>query len=151
MRLAAEAYAELLCSLLAEGRPVLTTVHGGSMSPAIPDGSTVRIEPIDGPRVGEVVVRRGEGGRLVCHRLASVAGDRLQTWGDACLLPDPPTDAAALVGRVVAAEVQGVRLTVLVRPRWRMAWRYLKLRLRRGLSSPASSDELPACQPGQDA
>jgi hypothetical protein len=82
--------------------------RGQSMRPFIPDGSEVRVVPLDSPpRVGEVVLLQ-VAGELALHRVVEVftaAGRRyVRTRGDARRTPDPPLPVETILGR--AAEVR---------------------------------------------
>jgi hypothetical protein len=82
-------------------------VAGRSMAPAIPDGATIRIVPLDPAcalESGAVLACLSAGNTLFAHRLV-----RWQAWrgrrfaltlGDGWRLCDPPTPAADVVGRV---------------------------------------------------
>ena len=133
MRLSSEAYRELLTGLLAEGQTVLTRVRGSSMTPAVPDGATARLEPLGRQPVrgGEVVITRTPHG-LLCHRVLTARRDqRVETWGDTCHAPDEPVPAQEVLGRLVALEVEGQWRTLAPRPAWHMRGRWLKYRLRK--------------------
>ena len=150
MRLPAELYGQLLRDLLAEGTPVITTVHGASMAPFIPDGATVRIVPVSAGEaaVGQVVVRSWGGGRLLCHRLSARRGERVQTWGDACFEPDGWGAATEIIGRVEAIQAGEQWRRVVERPPWRMCWRTVKRRLRQWLRLVQPPGP-PPCEPDQ--
>jgi len=133
VRLAADTYQELLVGLLVEGRAVVTRVRGVSMGKAVPDGATVRIEPLGDRRVraGEVVLTRTPRG-LICHRVLSTRpGQALQTWGDVCPTPDEPVASGDALGRVVALEVDGNWQASAPRPWWWMRGRHCKGYLRK--------------------
>lgn len=146
MRLSSEAYRELLTGLLAEGQTVLTRVRGISMTPAVPDGATARIEPPGGQpaRVGEVVMTTTPRG-LLCHRVLGVSPEgRIATWGDVCRAPDEPVSSEDVIGRVVAVEVDGTWQALPPKPAWWLPGRWLKYRLRR-LLGLVGSGEAPTC------
>lgn len=137
MRLSGVAYQELLTELLAEGQTVLTRVRGISMTPAVPDGATVRLEPLGKQpvRVGEVVMTRTPRG-LLCHRVlsGSPAGGA-ETWGDVCHAPDEAVPAEAVLGRVVAVARDGKWQALAPKPGWYMRARRAKYRLRQCLGT----------------
>ena len=83
-----------------EGSVVECRIRGASMEPAIPRGSRIRITFSRGlHRVGDIVAFM-VADKIVVHRIAHRAGRHLLTRGDAMLLPDPPLDAAAVLGEV---------------------------------------------------
>lgn len=81
-------------------------LRGGSMEPAIPRGSKLRIDlgsPAPG-RVGEVIAFVQDSGICV-HRVAYLGRGRrsreyLVTQGDACFHPDAPLHARCVLGPV---------------------------------------------------
>jgi signal peptidase I len=90
----------------------LVVITGGSMSPAIPLGSLVAVEPVRDPgslAVGEVVtVRTGTDRAAVTHRIERVVPRSGAVWlelrGDANATPDPVlVPANAVLGRAIAA------------------------------------------------
>ncbi|NLD74228.1 MAG: signal peptidase I [Chloroflexi bacterium] len=72
------------------------------MAPAIPPGSLVAVAPFAGePQSGDVVVYRGDGGRVIVHRVLRREGSGIVTRGDANDRDDPaPVSPANLIGRV---------------------------------------------------
>jgi hypothetical protein len=83
-------------------------LRGGSMGRAVPAGSRIRIAFTDprSYRTGQVVAVLNEG-RICVHRVVyrgrwRAARSCLITRGDRCILPDPPVDAAAVLGPVTA-------------------------------------------------
>jgi hypothetical protein len=81
------------------GRACELTLRGDSMAPLVRDGDVVCVEP-GAARPGELVLAERDG-RLVTHRLVSLAAGVAVTRGDACRGDDPPVPATALLGRVV--------------------------------------------------
>jgi hypothetical protein len=78
------------------------------MEPAIPEGAAVTLCCGEEAEVGDVVAYVLKD-RLIVHRVVAVRGALLFTRGDADLVPDPVlTGAAAIVGRVVRVEWNGV-------------------------------------------
>ena len=162
MKLSADQYLGLLNSLLASGKSVQTSAKGASMAPTIPDGSLLDVQPVkpEEMQVGDIVLARAASGRPVYHRVTRIFGGRrrrqVQTWGDACARPDPPVPVGNVLGRVQAAEANGVRIDLAEHQRnlvRRMRRRYLRLwwrcvaawpsALHRGatLCSPAQHDD----------
>ena len=147
MRVPAETYAALLQSLLAEGRPAVLVVRGFSMLPAIGDGETVRIRPLESlePRHGQVVLLRQADGSLLCHRVVRLwrsGGEKwLQTWGDCAPCGDRPTLATAVIGIVTPPDNDEFPPGP---PMLRLRLRSLKRRLMRSLpqaTTAGPSDE----------
>jgi signal peptidase len=100
----------------------LTTVRieGNSMQPAIPYGSLVYVEPIEQPRVGDIVTFAASG-RIITHRVThdvSGNGDLWRTQGD----NSPAEDAIYLtndriIGRTVfSLPALGIVTTLLAEP-----------------------------------
>jgi len=91
------------------GDPAENTVEcrlrGGSMSGAIPAGARIRICFARGPhRVGDVIAFMIDA-RIVVHRIVyrrrrKGARTLLITRGDVMMLPDPPIDTGAILGKV---------------------------------------------------
>jgi hypothetical protein len=84
------------------------------MRPALMEGDYLVVRPItDRPRVGEVVVY-SRGGQLWAHRLLarSPSGRFMLTKGDARGRPDSPVSPEEMVGRAVAVERGGRRLSL---------------------------------------
>jgi signal peptidase len=83
-------------------------VAGASMTPAIPLGSAVIVEPVSSSAlaVGDIVtLHSGEGRAVFTHRISRIAEREGAVWvetkGDANAWPDPSiTPATAIVGRV---------------------------------------------------
>ncbi|MCU0610600.1 MAG: S24/S26 family peptidase [Candidatus Eisenbacteria bacterium] len=102
-------------SLSRHGRFTLTA-RGGSMNPAVPDGSVVVVEPaaFSLARYGEIVMATYGGTWHVIHRI--VGRDRragmLLTKGDSLDGLDPPVDEAMFLGRV-AGYSRGARRVAL--------------------------------------
>ena len=136
MKLSADQYLELLSSLLSSGRSVQTPAKGSSMAPTIPDGSLLDVQSVtpEELQVGDIVLVKAAGGRPLYHRVARIFGGRhrrqVQTWGDACARPDLPVPVANVLGRVQAAETNGVRIDLADHQRKlarRLRRRYLRL------------------------
>jgi signal peptidase len=84
-------------------------VRGGSMSPAVPLGSMIFVQPISGGQVsaGDVITFTAPNRAIVTHRvLGRTAGSdpTFITQGDANAAPDPNlVPASAVIGRVTFA------------------------------------------------
>lgn len=82
------------------------------MTGAIPPRSRIRIVCGCGPYpVGQVIAFMN-GGQVVVHRIVyrrrcGLRGEHLITRGDAMIVPDPPIDIGAVVGRVVEVRSDG--------------------------------------------
>ncbi|HHN46633.1 MAG TPA: hypothetical protein ENN09_04250 [Planctomycetes bacterium] len=94
--------------LLRHGRPV--RVSGGSMSPALPDGTAVLLEPCrtDVLRPGDVVLMSA-GRACVLHRFIGARKEKVVTKADASARPDAPWPQDALLGRMTAIVSHGAR------------------------------------------
>lgn len=101
----------VLTSVLLIGLPRLghgiVVITGGSMSPTIPRGSLVALDPLDGQRAqpNDVVTFKADNGVLVTHRVTRVVlhdGERyVETRGDANAQPDPAlVPESRILGRV---------------------------------------------------
>jgi GNAT superfamily N-acetyltransferase len=86
------------------GVPVEVRVSGGSMRPLLTPGTILTVLPCapGDLRVGDVVVARAAGGRVVAHRLVGRRGADLILRGDALGAADPPVAAPDVLGRAVA-------------------------------------------------
>ncbi len=119
MQIASELIAELVATRLAGGETCVLVVRTGSMAPLLRPGDTVRVTPLGGeePQRGAVLVVR-QGSFLLTHRLVGWAGEQLLLQGDACLHPDQPVAANAVLGVVVARQ-RGGRWQRLPNRGWR--------------------------------
>jgi len=102
----------------------LIPITGRSMLPVLQDGDRVLVaHGCTGVRRGDVVVFRHAGG-LVAHRVlrlyAGDAGPTFVTKGDNAPQFDPPLNAGEIVGRALAVERDGRRMS-LDTAAWRMA------------------------------
>ena len=106
------------------GRETLV-ILSGSMSPAIPVGAAVIVEPADPAtlKIGDVVAMHvGSNGTQVTHRVARLVQRTDQLWletkGDANPTADPAlTPASALIGRVdLSVPLAGYLLKLLSVP-----------------------------------
>jgi hypothetical protein len=107
--------ATVVADLLRRGVPVQFHATGASMAPAILDGDTITVEPVDAERLrrGDVVLAL-RGSAVVAHRLVRRARRRdseseLVLRGDAADGDDAPVPAIDVLGRVVEIERAGVR------------------------------------------
>jgi len=76
-------------------------LRGGSMAPAIPAGSMLRIAVgRGGPFAAGEVVAFARADEVCVHRVAWRSGELLVTQGDACRVPDEPIDASRVLGAV---------------------------------------------------
>ena len=92
-------------------------LRGRSMWPLGPpvEAGVVRT-PWEELQRGDLVAFVGPApGQVWLHRVQAIAPSSVQTRGDTCLLPDAPVPREALLGRVVAWRIVGVRLPVAVR------------------------------------
>ena len=87
------------------------------MAPAIPPGSLIAVVPLRGePQPGDVVAYRGDGGRVIVHRVLRREGSGIVTRGDANDRDDPvPVSPAELIGRVCRVSPLLGRLLIWVR------------------------------------
>lgn len=89
-----------------QGRILETSFGGTSMLPSITPGDVLRITCGAPFTNGDVVVYVRED-RVVVHRVIRVSQTAVWTCGDANLLPDPPVDAAGILGRVTSSRTAG--------------------------------------------
>lgn len=109
-------------------------VRGRSMAPLLRPGDLIELLPVSlaSLRPGAILVVAPPEGPLT-HRLVRAEGERLWLWGDAAPVPDPPVEARALLGQVVARERAGRRLELRGAP-WALLGRAMLVRpLRRPL------------------
>lgn len=80
-------------------------VRGRSMTPTLPDGATVLVEPSARPAMGDVVVARHpyERGLVLIKRVAGLEPD-----GRAALVGDNPSESTHSFGAVAPGAVLGV-------------------------------------------
>ena len=95
--------------LTRSGRTFDVRISGVSMGDTIPDGATVRVEPVEPAalRRGDVVAYR-EDDRIVAHRLWFRARKHSVLVGDGYELPDLPVADHDVMGRVTAIADAGV-------------------------------------------
>lgn len=92
-----------------------SAIRGGSMAPAIPEHSRLRVQ-LPGTRVpepGDILYYLAEDGfvvhRLVHHLSARDGEPCYLTIGDNCLAPDPPVPERRVLGIVIAVETESGR------------------------------------------
>ncbi len=95
-------YAAVLRDALARNRGFSWTLQGESMCPTLPPGCVVTIQPLQTPRLGDIVVF-SQGDRLLAHRLVRRRGDGWICQGDARRTPDGLITREHIIGRVVEA------------------------------------------------
>jgi hypothetical protein len=96
-------FIEALEEVLSHGHPVRFRAEGWSMDPAIGNGATITIAPLDGTpiRTGDVVLYRQDR-RAIAHRVVRVEPMRLVLRGDTAESCDAPISPDHVLGRVVA-------------------------------------------------
>jgi hypothetical protein len=100
------------------------------MLPAIWPGDVLWISrcSLAEARLGDIVLYTRHH-RLFVHRIVARSGARLITQGDGIAEPDPPVDAAELLGKVVRVLRRGK--SVRIRSRLRLAGRAVATLVRR--------------------
>ena len=87
--------------------PVRIQLSGGSMAPLIRmnrDYITI-VQLEEKPIVGDIVLfSPPENERYIVHRVWNIYEDKVQTWGDNCIGPDPWIPYEAVWGKVVLIE-----------------------------------------------
>jgi signal peptidase I len=100
------------CASLRRFEPDLlrrTIARGTSMEPTFHAGDYLMIEATHHLRVGDVAVFL-EGGRVIGHRVISVASDHIEARGDNQTRPPTAVPIEAIIGRVVeAVSPEGLR------------------------------------------
>lgn len=86
---------------------VESVVVGTSMRPTLLSGDIVRVEPCRVPRRGMIVQFVDVGGRVVTHRVVSVADGLVTCRGDNRLGYDASVALPAIIGRVTASRDRG--------------------------------------------
>lgn len=101
------------------GRSFIAVVSGASMEPILSTGDMVIIAPVSSPsdiRVGDVVVYKSAGGKLVIHRVISVVGngEYFITKGDNNPVPDPlQVPFKNVVGKVLSIDGTIIKIPYL--------------------------------------
>jgi len=113
--------AKRIFALISENREHLETIEitlqGGSMSPAIPKGSAIRIQLNYKTRhaPGQIVAFLDHE-KIMVHRIQYCGSSRkaknyFLTRGDAATSPDPPVQLESILGPVIAVQKEGHWLT----------------------------------------
>jgi hypothetical protein len=108
--LSGPALAEVARAVLAPGCSFRFQALGASMNPLIRDGDVVTLVPFESAACapGDVVgFIWPESGRLVVHRVISVAGDRCRIQGDNISTEDGTFPFGSIIGRVSQVERGG--------------------------------------------
>jgi len=104
--------ADLMDAVVEKGVPFRFRASGRSMFPAIRDGDTITISPLEPgePRVGQVAAcRLPDNGRLVVHRVVRRRKGQALIKGDRVANADGWVPFADLLGAVTAVERKGRR------------------------------------------
>jgi hypothetical protein len=135
-------FVEMVQATFAKGGTVTFQARGRSMEPTVGDGAVVAIAAIERApfRVGDVVLSRANGDRLVLHRLVRLEpGFHLSVCGDAPSARPDRIPRAALLGRAVGVVENGrVRRVDGAVTRLRVLARRALHRLRAGRRHPWS-------------
>jgi signal peptidase len=112
-----EALLALWEELRAAPGPYLFTMRGGSMWPAVPDGSILAVRPCPSHELAPgcmVTFRRA--GTIVTHRVVEVNADGgVLAWGDSVLAPDAPIGRDDVLGEAVLVRRGPLRFPSQVR------------------------------------
>lgn len=104
-----------------QGQALWVTVNGDSMRPLIVSGDRILIEPVDSPRIGDLITFY-EMSTLCTHRVigrVKKAGELLlRTKGDCCGQWDLPIPVESILGKVAVIQ-KGDRRLVIDGPFWR--------------------------------
>lgn len=107
-------FSDIIDEVLGQGKTARFVATGTSMEPFIRNGELVDLAPCVGrPKLGQIVLTRSAGGRLLLHRIVRLQGDTVMTQGDACALADAPVPRAAILGTVVNLPEGGLNLHLL--------------------------------------
>lgn len=114
-------FLDLSAELLNLGCRIRFRPGGHSMQPTIRDGEVITVEPIDALAVrrGDILFYRDHRSRVVVHRVVGIeireeAGGVVFTLcGDASPACDEPVLAEQILGRVVAVERAGRRVSLI--------------------------------------
>jgi len=130
--------AAIATDLLGAKKALRCRATGASMRPFLPCGSVLRIEPDPIPGLGDIVLLKAQGQRLLVHRVVRARrtdgeGVQFLTRGDSATQVDGWTPAEMVYGRVTRVEYGRMvaRADALL---WRAAglvWNHLAYRLRR--------------------
>ena len=109
---------DIAAEVLSTGGGVRIRTRGLSMYPLIRHGDLIEVEPADASavRMGDVILSRDGHDRLVAHRVVKVHGKghggTLVTKGDWTFRPDALVEPGQVLGRIVAIERAGRRITL---------------------------------------
>ena len=98
---------ELVSMARAAGGSVWVRANSRSMTPAIPIGANVRLDPPSRIVAGDIVLAELPNGLLVLHRVHRVTGDRIMLRGDASSVSDPPISRSRVLARAEVVVVDG--------------------------------------------
>lgn len=118
MRITSEEFNVLRESFFKEDLAITAKATGGSMKPAILDGTLVQIIPIEPNQIkrGDIILFRINGVATVIHRVSRLFvrnGERyLQTWGDSLTYPDPSVHISQVLGQVKSCQVKEKWITL---------------------------------------
>ena len=105
-----------------QGHGLWVTVNGDSMRPLLVSGDRIFIEPVDSPRIGDLITFY-EMSTLCTHRVigrVKKAGALLlRTKGDCCGQWDLPIPLKSILGKVAVIQ-KGDRRLVIQGPFWRL-------------------------------
>ena len=89
--------------------PMKIPLHGSSMKPLIrSDKDIVTVMPLlRDPMVGDIVLFRGNSGKIIAHRVYKILPNGIQTWGDNCPRADAPRKREDIYGLIVSVEKDG--------------------------------------------
>ena len=113
---------DIAAEILSTGGGLRLRARGMSMYPFIRHGDLIEVEPADASavRMGDVILSRDGHDRMVAHRVVKVRdlghGGTLVTKGDWTIRPDETIEPGQVLGRIVAIERSGRRLTLNTRP-----------------------------------
>ena len=112
-------FSEMTAELLDRGNQVRFRAEGGSMSPTIRSGEVVIVEPLPpaGLKAGDICLYRAPRG-LLAHRLVRIEGTVFIMRGDPLRFPEEEVAHQQILGKVVAAERKGRRISLIG---WRAA------------------------------
>jgi hypothetical protein len=108
--------AKRIFALISEHRDELETIeitiHGGSMSPAIPKNSAIRIQlDYKGVHSPGQIIAFLQDQKIMVHRIHHRVRGYFLTRGDAMTAPDPPVRSEMILGPVIAFQKNGHWLT----------------------------------------
>jgi len=115
---------ELAAEMLRCGNALRIRANGWSMYPFIKHGDILEVEPVEvsATQVGDIVLCRYRGDKLVAHRVVGASsgegGAALVVKGDWTPRTDPLVYAEQVLGRVVAVERGEKRTRLNTGPRW---------------------------------